>query len=316
MGLSATLPSYLDVARFLGVDLYKGLFVFDERFRPVPLQKTFIGCKATMKSQLNTDMDEITFSKTKEILLREHQVMVFVHSRNATLHLAGFLLERAQYTEPGEESVSSLFRADTERLAFSEKIISKARYRNLNRLLLNGLGVHHAGMPRAERNIVEKLFKAGVIKVLVCTSTLAWGVNLPAHAVIIRGTEFYDPAQGHMVDVDMLDVMQIFGRAGRPQFDTEGEATIITPHNKLAHYLSMLTNQLPIESRFLKRLTDNLNAEIVLGTVSNVAEAVDWLKYTYAYIRMHKNPLEYGLNNLASIDQSIIIDHLYDSRVS
>jgi len=114
-----------------------------------------------------------------------------------------------------------------------------------------------------------------------------------------------------MVDIDMLDVMQIFGRAGRPQFDTEGEATIITPHAKLAHYLSMLTNQLPIESKFLKRLTDNLNAEIVLGTVSNIGEAVEWLRYSYAYIRMQQNPVEYGLKMMSKIDLGIVTDHMY-----
>ena len=114
-----------------------------------------------------------------------------------------------------------------------------------------------------------------------------------------------------MVDIDMLDVMQIFGRAGRPQFDTDGEATIITSHGKLAHYLSMLTNQLPIESKFLKRLTDNLNAEIVLGTVSNLTEAVEWLRYTYAFIRLQQNPIEYGLKSIATLEQGIVMDHLF-----
>ena len=63
----------------------------------------------------------------------------------------------------------------------------------------------------------------------------------------------------------MLDVQQIFGRAGRPQFEDTGEGIIITAHDKLAHYLGMLTHQLPIESQFVKCLVDNLNAEIVLG---------------------------------------------------
>ena len=49
---------------------------------------------------------------------------------------------------------------------------------------------------------------------LVCTATLAWGVNLPAHTVIIKGTQIYDAKRGGWVDVGMLDVMQIFGRAG------------------------------------------------------------------------------------------------------
>ena len=65
----------------------------------------------------------------------------------------------------------------------------------------------------------------------------------------------------------MLDVQQIFGRAGRPQFEDSGEGIIITAHDKLAKYLGMLTHQLPIESQFVKCLVDNLNAEIVLGVL-------------------------------------------------
>lgn len=63
----------------------------------------------------------------------------------------------------------------------------------------------------------------------------------------------------------MLDVQQIFGRAGRPQFEDSGLGIIITQHASLAHYLGMLTHQVPIESQFLAKLVDNLNAEIVLG---------------------------------------------------
>lgn len=66
----------------------------------------------------------------------------------------------------------------------------------------------------------------------------------------------------------MLDVQQIFGRAGRPQFEDEGLGIIITQHAQLAHYLGMLTHQTPIESKFTDPLVDNLNAEIVLGETS------------------------------------------------
>ena len=93
----------------------------------------------------------------------------------------------------------------------------------------------------------------------------------------------------------ILDILQIFGRAGRPQFDKSGHGIIITSHDKLAHYLSLLTNQFPIESNFVSQLADNLNAEISLGTVSNVEEAIVWLSYTYLYVRMRKNPQVYGI---------------------
>lgn len=64
-----------------------------------------------------------------------------------------------------------------------------------------GVGIHHAGMLRSDRNLVEKLFGEGVIKVLCCTATLAWGVNLPAHTVIIKGTQIYDASKGAFRDL-------------------------------------------------------------------------------------------------------------------
>lgn len=156
--------------------------------------------------------------------------------------------------------------------------------------------MHHAGMLRTDRTLVEKYFSDGFIKVLVCTATLAWGVNLPAHAVIIKGTEIYDSKHGAFVDIGILDVLQIFGRAGRPQYDKSGVGTIITTYDKLNHYLSLLTNQFPIESNFIQCLADNLNAEITLGTISNVDEAIEWLSYTYLFVRMRINPQVYGIN--------------------
>jgi activating signal cointegrator complex subunit 3 len=290
VGLSATLPNYKDVAEFLSVSLNKGMFVFDNRFRPVPLELCFVGIKALGQAKQIQDMDEVLYDKVKTLVSQGHQVMVFVHSRNATSKTASNLLDEA-----GKRGELQLFQFDD-----YDGMISRAtrqsRHKMLHELMPNGFAIHHAGLLRPDRNIVEKLFRDGGIKVLCCTATLAWGVNLPAHAVVIRGTDIYDPTHGGFVDISMLDVMQIFGRAGRPQYDTSGFACIITAHQKLAHYLSMLTCQFPIESQFMKYITDNLNAEIVAGTVSDVTEGCFWLGYTYLFVRMKKNPLAYGLS--------------------
>lgn len=48
-----------------------------------------------------------------------------------------------------------------------------------------------------------------MVQVLVCTATLAWGVNLPAHAVVIKGTQLYNAKQGAFVDLGILDVQQV-----------------------------------------------------------------------------------------------------------
>ena len=165
--------------------------------------------------------------------------------------------------------------------------VGKSKSPEVRELFGGGFGVHHAGMLRADRGLSERLFSEGLLNVLVCTATLAWGVNLPAHTVIIKGTQLYDPEKGSFKDLGVLDVMQIFGRAGRPQFDTNGgEGIIITQHAKLAHYLQMLTSSIPIESQFVSRLCDHMNAEIALGTVTSVREAVTWLSSTYLHLCM------------------------------
>ncbi len=74
VGLSATLPNYLDVARFLRVNPYKGLFFFDGRFRPVPLSQTFIGVKATNYLQRLRDMDEVCYDKVVVNIKNGYQV--------------------------------------------------------------------------------------------------------------------------------------------------------------------------------------------------------------------------------------------------
>ena len=87
----------------------------------------------------------------------------------------------------------------------------------------------------------------------------------------------------------------MFGRAGRPQYDTLGVGILITSHSELQYYLSVLNQQLPIESQLIGKLIDNLNAEIVLGTIQNAKDAINWLQYTYLYIRMLNQPQLYGV---------------------
>ena len=61
-------------------------------------------------------------------------------------------------------------------------------------------------------------------------------------------------------------------------------------HSELQFYLSLFNAQLPIESQYVNTIADNLNAEIVLGSVQNLQDAALWLGYTYLYVRMLCNP--------------------------
>ncbi|KAK9464687.1 Sec63 Brl domain-containing protein [Lipomyces arxii] len=293
VGLSATLPNFVDVADFLKVDRREGLFFFDSSFRPVPLEQHFIGVHGKAGSkQSNENLDKITYKKVVEMLRQDHQVMVFVHSRKDTLKTIRMLKEMAM-----SEGDIDLFDSSMHpRYRAASHDIMRSKSKEIREIVKDAMGIHHAGMLRTDRNLTERLFTDGVIKVLCCTATLAWGVNLPAAAVVIKGTQVYDAKKGGFTDLGITDVIQIFGRAGRPQFEKFGIAFLCTTQDRLSHYMAAVTQQHPIESRFVERMVENLNAEISLGTVTNVDEGVQWLGYTYLYVRMRKNFMAYGIS--------------------
>ena len=81
--------------------------------------------------------------------------------------------------------------------------------REVQDMFPTGFGMHHAGMLRSDRNLTERLFSEGAIKVLCCTATLAWGVNLPAHTVIIKGTQIYDAQKGSFTELGTTTTNQL-----------------------------------------------------------------------------------------------------------
>ncbi|RCK67321.1 Antiviral helicase SLH1 [Candida viswanathii] len=294
VGLSATLPNYMDVADFLGVNRNVGMFYFDQSFRPVPLQQQVLGVRGKAGSKLaRENIDKISYEKLAQYVSEGLQVMVFVHSRKDTVNTSRTFIHMAR--DLGELGLFDCSDSDSYE-KFRREASGKNRSKELKELFQYGFGVHHAGMLRSDRNLTEKMFESGAIKVLCCTATLAWGVNLPAAVVIVKGTQVYDSKAGGFVDLGISDVIQIFGRAGRPQYEKFGTGILCTTSDRLDHYVSLLTQQHPIESKFGEKLIDNLNAEISLGTVTNVHEAVQWLGYTYMMVRMKQNPLGYGID--------------------
>eukprot|EP00871_Galdieria_phlegrea_P002639 jgi/Galph1/3376/GphlegSOOS_G2035.1 len=296
VGLSATLPNYRDVSIFMKVNPNVGLFYFDNAFRPVPLQQEFVG--VTVKSALKRyqAMNDIAYQKVKKEVLEgsapHQQVLIFVHSRKETAKTAGYLRDMAvqdnifdSFLVPGSASAEII-----------KSELENVKNQQLAGLLMHGLAIHHAGLSRSDRTLVEDLFADGHIRCLVSTATLAWGVNLPAHTVIIKGTQVYSPEKGKWTELSPMDVMQMIGRAGRPQYDTSGKGIIITSASELQYYLSLLNTQLPIESQLIARLADFMNAEIALGTVYNLEDCAEWLSYSYLFVRMIRNPTLYGVS--------------------
>lgn len=288
VGLSATLPNYKDVAAFLHVKP-SGTHFFDNSYRPVPLQQQFIGVmekKALKRVQL---LNEICYEKA---LLHgtKNQLLIFTHSRADTVKTAKALRDMAATND----TLSRFLQEGSASYEILKQEALGAKNADLKELLTYGFAVHHAGLTRSDRTLVEDLFADKHIKVLVSTATLAWGVNLPCRTVIIKGTQMYSPTLGRWTELSPLDILQMMGRAGRFGLDSEGEGIILTDHSELQYYLSLMNQQLPIESHLISRLPDILNAEVVLGSISSLAEAIDWLGYSYLFVRMLRRPAMYG----------------------
>jgi replicative superfamily II helicase len=124
--------------------------------------------------------------------------MTFVHSRRETSKTLDAILEwfakynTLHFLEPP---------SNHDKFGLWKKQVDKSRSTEVQTFFMKGVGIHHAGTFRADRTLTEQLFEQGLIKILCCTSTLSWGVNLPAHTVIIKGTEMYDPSRGGFIEV-------------------------------------------------------------------------------------------------------------------
>lgn len=89
-----------------------------------------------------------------------------------------------------KDELTKFLKDDSNSKKILDEVLQREEIRSadLRELLPYGFAIHHAGLTRGDRDLVESLFEKKHIQVLVSTSTLAWGVNLPAHTVIIKGT--------------------------------------------------------------------------------------------------------------------------------
>ena len=196
-----------------------------------------------------------------------------------------------------------------------ERISETIKDQNLRLTLAFGIGMHHAGLVERDRQTVEELFVNQKIQVLIATATVAWGVNFPAHLVVIKGTEYYDGKQKRYVDMPITDVLQMMGRAGRPQFDDEGVACVLVHDVKKNFYKKFLYEPFPVESSLLAVLPDHLNAEIVAGTITSRKDALDYMTWTYFFRRLMQNPSYYGLEGVEEFNINSFLTSIVDKTL-
>lgn len=166
-------------------------------------KNTEYGFKKSSKRRFGPVQDRnkpIKINNFEEILIEKllslsGQTLIFVNSRYECYKTASLIIRRI------------ILRHDKQRMQ------NKSKQYDLDHFLRFGIGIHNAGMPRASRQKVEALFLNFKLKYVICTKTLAWGLNMPAKNVILFKTKYY--SDGKFRDVSLSDVLQIVGRAGR-----------------------------------------------------------------------------------------------------
>lgn len=134
----------------------------------MPLEQHFIGIKGKAGSALSRkNLDHVTFQKVSELVAQGHQVMVFVHSRKETVKTALAIKEAANL----EGTLDNFSAEDHPQFSFFRRDIGQSRNKEMKQLFDSGFGIHHAGMLRTDRNMMERMFEARAIKVLNLSST-------------------------------------------------------------------------------------------------------------------------------------------------
>ncbi len=197
VGNSKEFVSWLDRAHGRKIDLVEGTE------RRVPLVYQWVGDQL-----LN---EQLELMAAGDAAARRTPALVFAFNRDECWNVAEQLKGCSLTFEPERSQLI----AEVNRLDWSQGVGPK-----LKQLLHRGVGVHHAGMLPKYRRVVEDLFQRKLLSVCMCTETLAAGINLPARSVVLTTLVKGPPGEEKLLDASVAH--QIFGRAGRPQYDAVG----------------------------------------------------------------------------------------------
>lgn len=292
IALSATIRNYEDFKQWLKV---KHNTIFDDTYRSTKIDTRIFGYSMSSSRRSNDWMFESSLTPKVTPIIRQYSknkpVLIFCCTRKSCEKTAMKLANDFSPTQQEQAKIQN-----TDEMIF---LTSNIRDKTLLLTLKSKVGFHSAGLCQSDRTLVEQLFMKGQILYLCTTSTLSQGVNLPAYLVIIKGTKHFTDSS--LEEYDSTQILQMQGRAGRPQFEKEGMCIIMTEKENVKKYEKMINQSDPIESSLLDNLEEHLNAEIALGFINNEEDVLRWLMSTFLYIRMQKNPYHYKLNNASNV---------------
>lgn len=222
LALSATVSNASEIADWLNARLIKSdwrpVVLHEGLYLPASSTITFVQEtpeRRTVKKTISDGASDPSTALAIDTVKEGGQCLIFVNTRRNAEGLAKKVATAIKaMSEYDSSELAAKLHGDTgmaEKLAYCVK---------------HTVAFHHAGLSSDQRKLIEGWFRDNRLNVIVSTPTLASGLNLPARRVVIRDYKRYDANYG-MTDIPVLEYKQMAGRAGRPGFDTYGEAILI-----------------------------------------------------------------------------------------
>ncbi len=217
--LSATVGNAPEFLHWLRTAHGRDLELVASTDRKVPLTFQWVGDRL-----LNEQIEEMAAGAESERLC---PALIFCFNREECWTIAEQLKGRGLVTKEQQQAIAEYLESHE---------LSRGVGPKLRQLLMRGVGVHHAGVLPHYRRLVEELFQRKLLSVVVCTETLAAGINLPARSVVLPSL-VKGPRDRRRI-IDASSAHQMFGRAGRPQYDSQGYVFVLAHEDdvKLARW--------------------------------------------------------------------------------
>uniref|UniRef100_A0A914VRU7 SEC63 domain-containing protein n=1 Tax=Plectus sambesii TaxID=2011161 RepID=A0A914VRU7_9BILA len=302
VALSTSLSNAKDCAQWLGCTAH-ATFNFHPNVRPVPLELHIQGFNLSHTASRLAAMAKPAYSAVVRHggVLHPKPAIVFVPNRKQARLTAIDMLTFAAADNKSNRFLH-LPSDDPDLL----KAIERLQDKTLKETVASGVAYLHEGTSDGDKRLVEQLFSSGAIQLCVVSRPLCYSIRISAYVVIITDTQSYNGKLHAYEDFPITDVLQMVGKANRPNQDEDAKCVLMCQSSKKDFFKKFLYEPLPVESHLDHCLHDHFNAEVVTKTIENKQDAIDYLTWTFLYRRMTQNPNYYNL-------QGVTHRHLSDS---
>lgn len=260
-------------------------------YRPVPLNKEVLDCEMFELKNKNDVIVKIIEKSIED----NSQALSFVSTRRFTESLSTYVAKKInkkltkEQKEKFKEVADKLLEVPKKKGSLPTTTCLK-----LAESAEKGVVFHHAGLFNEQKEIIEDEFRAGNILMIAATPSLMYGVNLPSKSVVIR--DYTRWTSNGPANIPVFDYEQMSGRAGRPQYDSEGNSYLIAKTMDEAYDLKERYVEGEVEPTTSK-LVDNKDAifkqiiaQIASGLSKNIDELSDFFEKTLYGYQMKNNP--------------------------